>query len=182
MTQQKENEIGSVVDGEPEAAEGNISHIRKGIKERYRALLRGTSADWESGVTVIRQLKCQLCPGANFSNWEDFKRHCNTMEAHPLKILFCRYCGDFFARTDSLERHQRSRPPECFDITPDEAEAKRRETKRVHEVFKERLERCLKTNEEIGTPFAQIIREMYPNSSKRGSRQQSRLKAGKERS
>jgi hypothetical protein len=175
MTQQKEKEAGSVVDGELKAAEGNTSHVPKGIKKRYRALLRGTSTDWESGA--IGELKCQLCPGANFSHWEEFKRHCNTMEAHPLKILFCRYCGDFFARPDSLERHQKNRPPECFDVTPAEAETKSRETMRVHEVFKERLERCLKTNEEIGTPFAQIIKEMYPKSSKRGSRQQSRLKA-----
>jgi hypothetical protein len=38
--------------------------------------------------------------------------------------------------------------------------------------FMEKLERCLKTNEEIGTPFAQIInlKKMYPGSSRRGSR------------
>jgi hypothetical protein len=90
-----------------------------------------------------------------------------------LRISFCGYCGDFFARADSLARYCRNRPPECLGVTPDEALTKRRETERVHVKFQEKLERYLRTNEEIGSPFAQ---EMYPgSSSKRGSRQQSRL-------
>ncbi len=121
--------------------------------------------------------ECRFCPSAAFGNWEDFKRHCDFSEAHPLKIMFCEHCGDYFARMDSLKRHQTSRPPECLSVTPIEAEAKRRETNKVYEAYKEKLEECLKNDEEIGNPFAQIIKEMFPNSSKRGSRQQNRLKA-----
>ncbi|KAI0284923.1 hypothetical protein BC826DRAFT_1053205, partial [Russula brevipes] len=47
----------------------------------------------------------------------------------------------------------------------------------VHMMFMERLEHCLKTNEDIGVPFSQIIVMIFPESSKRGSRQQSRLTA-----
>ncbi|KAH9985186.1 hypothetical protein BJV74DRAFT_847286 [Russula compacta] len=97
------------------------------------------------------------------------------MEAHPLKISFCDHCGDFFARRDSLERHCKNRPPECLEVGLEKAEAKRRETETVHREFQARLESCLKTGGEIGMPFSQIIKKMYPKSSKRGSRQQSRL-------
>jgi hypothetical protein len=62
-------------------------------------------------------------------------------------------------------------------VTPTEAEAKRRETNKIYEAFKKKSEACLKDDEVIETPFAQIIKQMFPNSSKRGSRQQSRLKA-----
>ena len=170
----------SAMGGETEAAERGAFRIPKRFSERHRGLLNATSDDWARGT--IRELKCRLCPEAAFSNWEDFKRHCDLMEAHPLRISFCDYCGDFFARMDSLARHCKSRPPECLGVTPDEALVKRRETERVHGEFQQKLECCLRTNKEIGTPFAQTIKEMYPGSSKRGSRQQSRLKAPKSES
>jgi ribosomal protein L13 len=65
--------------------------------------------------------------------------------------------------------------------TREEAEAKRRETERVHEEFKAKLEHRLRTDEQIWEPFAQVIKEMFPKSSKRGSRQQSRLRAARTR-
>ena len=162
----------SAKDGEKED-EGFM--IPKRLSPRHRGFLRATSEDWERGTVDV--LKCRLCPDAGFGNWEDFKRHCDLTEAHPLKIVFCKHCGDFFARMDSLKRHQMSRPPECLSVTPAEAEAKRWETNKVYEAYKEKLEECLKNGEEIRSPFAQIIKEMFPNSSKRGSRQQNRLKA-----
>ncbi|KAH9959462.1 hypothetical protein BC827DRAFT_1213847, partial [Russula dissimulans] len=64
------------------------------------------------------------------------------MEAHPEKISFCKYCGDFFARIDSLSRHHHSRPQECHNVSPAKAEMKRRETERVHAECEARLERC----------------------------------------
>jgi hypothetical protein len=148
--------------------------IPKRLRPRHRGLLQATSEDWERGTIDV--LKCRLCPSAAFGNWEDFKRHCDFSEAHPVKIMFCEHCGDFFARMDSLKRHQASRPPECLSVNPTEAEAKQRETNKVYEAYKEKLEEYLKNDEEVGTPFAQIIKEMFPNSSKRGSRQQNRLK------
>jgi hypothetical protein len=55
---------------------------------------------------------------------------------------------------DSLKRHQASRPPECLSVTLIEAEAKRWETNKVYEAYKEKLEECLKNSEEIRNPFA----------------------------
>jgi hypothetical protein len=54
---------------------------------------------------------------------------------------------------------------------------KRLVTEMVHKMFMRRLERCLKTNEDIGVPFSQLMKMIFPKSSKRGSRQQSRLTA-----
>jgi hypothetical protein len=143
------------------------------LKERHRALLAATQADWERAAVDV--LKCRLCPDADFSDFEDFKRHCDTSEAHPSKISFCSHCGDFFARGDALKRHHDKPPGECVKAVADKADLKRRETVRAHKAFEERLARWLKTGEEIGLPFAHLIKEMFPNSSKKGSKQQSRL-------
>jgi hypothetical protein len=165
---------------EPEVEENNIVfYIPRSLDPRHRGLLDATSDDWARGT--VRVLKCRFCPDAGLSNWEIFRRHCDAMEAHPNEISFCKYCGDFFARIDSLSRHCYSRPQECRNVSPAKAEMKRRETERVHAECEERLKRCLKTNEDIGKPFAQIIKEMYPKSSKKGSRQQNRLKEARSR-
>jgi hypothetical protein len=126
----------------------------------------------------VRELKCRLCPGAGFSKWEGFKRHCEHGEAHPQEIWFCQHCGDFFARKDSLKRHQERRPHECYEVTQAEAEAKRIVVREVHDAFEEQLETLLRTNEGTWTPFSQMIKELFPNAStsKRGSRQQCRTK------
>jgi hypothetical protein len=47
----------------------------------------------------------------------------------------------------------------------------------VYETFKNKLEGFLRGEEEVWTPFGQIIKDLLPSTSKRGSRQQSRLKA-----
>ena len=176
-----------ILRGQLLSAEGSVQGVEdssvfcipKGLDKRHRCLLAATSAELARGV--IPAVKCQLCPDADFSNWEDFKRHCDYMEAHPLNISFCNSCGDFFARPDSLRRHCRNRPPECLVVSREEAEAKRRETERVHEEFKVKLEHRLRTGEQIWEPFAQVIKEMFPKSSKRGSRQQSRLRVARTR-
>ena len=162
----------SVKDGE-RGDEGLI--IPKRLSLRHRGFLWATSEDWERGT--INVLKCRLCPDAAFANWEDYKRHCNFSEAHPLDIHFCKYCRDFFARTDSLKRHQTSRPPECLSATLTEADVKRQATNKAYETFKSKLEGFLRGEGEAGTPFGQIIKDLLPSTSKRGSRQQSRLKA-----
>jgi hypothetical protein len=116
----------------------------------------------------IREIKCQRCPDGTFRTWEDFKRHCDTTETHPLKIFFCDHCGDFFARRDSLDRHQNKPPAECRSITLEKANEKRRETQTVHDEFIARLMEFLRTGEEdVEIPFSQIIKEMYPKSSKK---------------
>jgi len=161
-------------DGEEgEDAEGALFRIPKRLSERHSGLLDATAEDWARAL--VRELKCKLCPEAGFCNWEGFKRHCGQSEAHPSKVWFCDFCGDFFARIDSLKRHRKDRPAECLSVSPDEALAKRRATEKAHREFEARLTRCLKTGEDIGDPFSQIIIDMFPDSSKRGSRQQNRL-------
>jgi hypothetical protein len=140
--------------------------IPKSLDTRQRALLEATSDDWARGT--IRVIKCRLCPDAGFSNFEMFKRHCKAAEAHPSSISFCMHCGDFFTRSDSLDRHYKRRPQECHDVSPAIAETKRRETQRAHKEFEERLMCCLKKDEEVGRPFTEIVKKMYPDSSKRG--------------
>jgi len=168
-------EVGSgATDGEQEEdAEGALFRIPKRLSERHSGLLNATAEDWARAF--VRELKCKLCPDAGFCNWEGFKRHCGQSEAHPSKVWFCEFCGDFFARIDSLKRHRKDRPAECLSVSPDEALAKRRATEEAHREFQARLTRCLKTGEDIGDPFSQIIIDMFPDSSKRGSRQQNRL-------
>ena len=156
-----------------EDAGGAPFPIPKRLSERHSGLLNATAEDWARGF--VRVLKCKLCPEAGFCNWEGFKRHCDQTEAHPSKLSFCEFCGDFFARIDSLKRHRESRPPECLSVSSEVALAKHRATERAHHEFQKRLKSCLKTGKDIGDPFSQVIMDMFPDSSKRGSRQQNRL-------
>src|SRR6266850_3944735 len=148
--------------------------IPRRLTQRQMGLLEATPDDLAR--ETVRELKCRLCPGTGIGDWDGYRRHCNSMEAHPLKLLFCESCGDFFARTDSLARHRKNPPAECCEATPDEAKAKRTAAEQVHMDFEERLKCYLGTNKEIGEPFAQRVKAMFSKTSKRGSRQQSRLK------
>ena len=178
-TAQEEEKVYSVDDNTLETTEINPFKfdIPKRLNLKYRPFLEATSEDFARGTLHV--LKCKLCPGADFSTWDDFVRHCKTTEAHPLKIVFCDRCGDFFARCDSLSRHAKNPPPECLGVALREAEDKRNETRRRHEEFKKHLGHYLETPGGIWTPFSQIIKEKYPDSSKRGSRQRSRLQTPK---
>ena len=162
-----------------EEEEEKVEHFRipRIFKPEHREFLVATEVDLARGV--VQHIKCQLCPDTTFKTWEDFKRHCNTTETHPLKINFCDWCGDFFARRDALVRHHQHPPPECIGVTSEAAAIKRRETEKAHSEFVGRLMGCLKTGENIGKPFSQIIKEKYPGSSKKrmnGSKEGSRLK------
>jgi hypothetical protein len=160
------------------ARDGEEAHFWiPSLSGRHRSLLDATPDDLAR--ESVHELKCRLCPRAGFSDWERFKRHCDNSEAHPREIWFCQHCGDFFARKDSLKWHQEKRPSECYKVTPAGAEAKRIVVKEVHDVFEEQLEEYLQTNEGTWTPFSQLIKELFPDSStsKRGSRQQCRIKA-----
>jgi hypothetical protein len=160
-------------DGHEEQEEGELFSIPRRLKGRQRALLAATPADWE--WKAVDMVKCRLCPGADFSDWEDYKRHCDTAESHPAKISYCSHCGDFFARGDALKRHCDKRPGECIDVTADVADRKRIETDRVHKEFEARLELHLRSGKDLGKPFSWIIKAMFPGSSKKGSRGQSGL-------
>jgi hypothetical protein len=137
-----------------------ISLPRK-LKPVHMALLK----DLKDGK--VPEIKCRLCPDTELKTWEEFKRHCETNEAHPLKISFCDSCGDYFARGDSLGRHRKTPPRECKEVKPEKAAEKRRETQLAHDKFLETLEECLRTGKDVVMPFSQIIKGKYPESSKK---------------
>jgi hypothetical protein len=176
--QQDEEEVYGVEDDMLGATKDKLFYTPKRSNKDYKPFIKAME-DFARGTH--HEPKCKLCPAAYFTTRDDFVRHCKTAEAHPLKILFCDYCGTFFARPDSLNRHYRNRPPECLHVSPREAEDKRTETKRIHEEFKKNLKYYLETNEGNWRSFAQIIREKYPDSSKKGSREQSRLQVSRSR-
>ena len=138
----------------------------KKFKIGCEALLAATQADRERGS--VREIKCRRCPDKMFKSWDDYTRHCDTSEKHPLTIDFCDFCGDFFARTDSLKRHREHPPVECLSVTRSKADEKRRETQRIHDEFVARLREFLRTGEEYPEmPFSRVIKEKYPESSKK---------------
>jgi hypothetical protein len=166
MVQQESEGHSAESEEHEEQADGELFGIPRRLKERQQALLAATQADWERKAVDV--LKCRLCPGADFSDWEDFKRHCDTAEAHPVNISYCGNCGDFCARRDALKRHCDKPPGEWMDVTADIADWKRSGTDRVHKNFEARLELYLRTGEKIEKPFSTIVKDMYPESSKEG--------------
>jgi hypothetical protein len=175
VVRQEGEEVHSVEDCELGPTENNIIYIPKRLDKNHEPFLEAAPEEIARGFVYV--LKCTLCPSTNLSTWDDFVRHCKTTEAHPLKIFFCDHCGTFFARRDSLRRHSKKRPSYCLRVSPRDARDKCKETKRMHEEFKKTLEGYLETKEGNCKPFAQIVKERYPKSSKRGSRLQSCLQA-----
>ena len=137
------------------------------LEPGQRSLLQASDADFARGA--VQEIKCRICPNKKLKNFHEFKRHCNFTEAHPLVIHFCGQCGDFFAHPDALARHnkERHRPRECREAKPDMAVQKRIATEEAHEEFLRRLEHCMATEEDIGKPFSQIIKDKYSESSKK---------------
>ena len=134
-----------------------------------RKLLREASeAAFARGA--VQAIKCHLCPGTKLKDFKEFKRHCKNSETHPLRIHFCNRCGDFFARRDSLKRHHNKPPAECRKATPVVAAEKRRVTQEAHKAFIQRLEHRLLTGEDIERGFSEVIKDRYPESSKKKKR------------
>jgi hypothetical protein len=129
-----------------------------------RALLLATEAEWTRGA--VQEIKCSLCPDVKLKKWGDFRRHGKYSEVHPLKIHICGHCGDYFARPDSLGRHCNQRPTKCRSTTPMKAAMKRRVTQNTHEEFLGKLER----GEDIEASFLEIMKEKFPDSSKKQRR------------
>ena len=61
----------------------------------------------------------------------------------------------------------RIRPRECKEVSPEKAAEKRMETQLAHDKFLESLEECLRTGKDIVMPFSQIVKGIYPESSKK---------------
>ena len=160
------------IDSTVQQQQGELFKIPRIFKPEYWLLLQTSKADLARGA--VQAIKCRLCPDTKLNDFEEFKRHCNTTETHPLKMHFCNLCGDYFARSDALKRHRERPPPECRkvsqDLGPARAAEKRRVTEKAHQDFIQRLEHCSKTGKDIGKPFSQIMKEKYPESSKKAHR------------
>ena len=143
----------------------NVLVIPRIFKPEYWLLLQTSEADLARGA--VQAIRCRLCPGRVIKSFDEFKRHCETSERHPRNIHFCDLCGDFFARSDSLNRHRRVPPAECLKVTQVEALEKREATEQVHEDFIRWMDHGLKTGEGIERGFSEIIKERYPKSSKK---------------
>ena len=155
--------------GDP--GQGGLFQIPEDINTWRRALLMATEDDWKCGA--VQQLKCRVCPNSVFKNWTVFNKHADTAEAHPSpsEIRYCGRCGDPFGRGDAFARHCKGPPRECVNTSPEKAREKREVTEREHKAFVERVERFQETGEDIGRTFAEIIKEKYPDSSKKRIRQ-----------
>ena len=160
------------IDSTVQQQQGELFKIPRIFKPEYWLLLQTSKADLARGA--VQANKCRLCPDTKLNDFEEFKRHCNTTETHPLKMHFCNLCGDYFARSDALKRHHKNPPPECRkvsqDLGPAKVAEKRRVTEKAHQDFIQRLEHCSRTGKDIGKPFSQIIKEIYPESSKKAHR------------
>ena len=167
--------VNAADDGEGDDAEEDGFRIPKGLDERHQRLLMATPEERARGV--VRVLKCVVCPKAGFRKWDNFIRHCDRTEAHPVTFVFCRFCGDFFSRPEARKRHEERPPKECSLVSPAKAEEKRVVTLKVHEGYMRELDAYLMFGGKMGEPFVQRIIKLYPDSSKRRSRQQNRLKA-----
>jgi hypothetical protein len=117
--------------------------IPKKLKKGYMTLLKATDEDYTLGR--VRKIECRWCHDS-FKRWKDFKRHCNTSEVHPLKIIFCD-CGDHCTSDDALKRHQRRGRPYFTCRTRNsgvDARTRRRMTEEAHRKFIEELDQCLR--------------------------------------
>jgi hypothetical protein len=148
--------------------------IPEKLTDRQRMLLKATPDERARGV--IRVLKCVICPKSGFSKWDSFTRHCDQTEAHPEAVPFCRFCGDFFGRPDARDRHEDKETKGCRSVSPAKAEEKRRVTSQLFEEHQREVDAYLRFGGKVVEPFAQKIMRLYPDSSKRGSRSQNRLK------
>ena len=140
---------------------------QQGEANKFESMHEALQEDTKT-TSGVKEFKCRLCPGTHLKTCQDFRRHCNTAEAHPLEISFCNKCGDFFARKDSLLRHENNPPPECKSAKKEEGKKKREETQLLHDDFLRGLEEYLKTKTGEGfVPFSQIIKAKYPESAKK---------------
>ncbi len=159
----------------PEAAQGDTQDdddfqpIPK-LDDRQRLFLRTMPEEEERGA--VRVIACRLCPRTRFGSWTTFKRHCNTVDKHPVlsNDNFCAGCGDYFGRKDSGNRHGSGGNEKCRSTTEAQAQDKKDRVHRLLEAYDRHLLRCLETGEEIGQSFSEAVNQQLDNTSKKISR------------
>jgi len=143
-------------DAESDRAGGeDLFRIPARLTERQHLMLQTTQADL--GRQAVEDIKCKLCPNTQLSSWDDFERHCDTSEKHPLTVFFCDRCGVYFGRRDSLRRHIQTDTKACRDTTEDQAALRRRVTEQLFKDFNVKLDLCLRSGEDVGQRFAEIV-------------------------
>ena len=145
----------------------DLRQIPGNLSERERSMLQMTQIERERGA--VRAIRCNLCPKVSLSSWAIFQRHCDACERHPFELNFCRWCGLYFARSDSRDRHEddqvcRNKPHH------DATMQKKAKIERLFEAFNARLTHCLKNGEEIELMFSDAMSEMLTGTSKKVSK------------
>ncbi|KAI9435968.1 hypothetical protein H4582DRAFT_1958777 [Lactarius indigo] len=134
-------------------------------------MLQTTQADEERGA--VRVIKCRVCPEKEegFNGWVIFRRHCKSCEKHPAKLKFCPKCGDYFGRPDSEVRHKDKKyQGACHGTSQNEAKEKQQRVERLLEAFEARLKHCLRTGEDVGPRFSDVVTKKLTNTSKKVSK------------
>ncbi|KAF8263327.1 hypothetical protein EI94DRAFT_1741154 [Lactarius quietus] len=149
--------------------EEDLREIPDNLSERERLMLQMTQAEKERGA--VRVIKCKLCPKPQFGTWVTFQRHCKSCEKHPSELKFCPRCGDYFGRPDSRIRHNDKKHQEACLSTPQyEAMQKKEKVERLFKAFDARLTHCLKSGEDIGPRFSDVMTKKLMNTSKKVSK------------
>ena len=135
----------------------DLRQVPGNLSERERSMLQMTQAERER--RAVRTIKCNLCPKASLSSLAIFQRHCDTCKRHPFELNFCSWCGHYFARSDSRNRHEKDQV--CRNKTHHDATMQKKEKiERLFEAFNARLTHCLKNGEEIKLMFSDAMNEM----------------------
>ncbi len=147
----------------------DLHKIPVNLSARERLMLQTTQADEERGA--VRVIKCRLCPKPRFSMRVTFQCHCKSCEKHLSDLRFCPKCGDYFGRADSGIRHKDKKHQEaCLNTSQDEAREKRQKVERLLEAFEARLKHCLRSGEDIGPRFSDVMTKKLTNTSKKVSK------------
>ena len=143
--------------------EEDLHQITGNLSKRERSMLQMTQAERERGA--VRTIICKLCPKASLRTWATFQRHCKTCKKHPFELHFCCSCGDYFARSDSRDRHEKEQDSNTSHLNHDAME-KKEKVERLFKAFDTRLTHCLKNGEKIQPMFSDAINKMTNTSKK----------------
>ncbi|KAI0271937.1 hypothetical protein BGY98DRAFT_936904 [Russula aff. rugulosa BPL654] len=157
---------GGPADGKPTWVEGSVDeeavhHVDSTTQAWDRLLLDASEADFARGA--VQAIKCRLCPDTNLKDFEEFKHA-------PTSNPFLQSLWRLLRAGDSLIRHNKKPPAECRKATPVVAAEKRRVTQEAHRAFILRLKHGLLTSEDIERGFSEVIKDRYPESSKKKKR------------
>jgi hypothetical protein len=156
---------GGQLGGSTEGQDGRYP-IPSNLTYRQLMMLRITEDEARHGAVNI--INCKFCLDVALGSWPSYQRHCDGSEDHPVELTFCDQCGDHFARLDSWNRHVGKKDGnDCVKTSSDDAKRKKRRTKRRFDDFNAKMERCLRTGEELGKRFAEIAQENVGTTSKK---------------